>query len=708
MKRIFITLSCLTGSLMWAQTNDSIPKSEVIELEQTVISGQYSNQSIKKSIYEVRVITEEMIERQAGNNLADVLNQTLNMTIIPSNSTGKSSVSMFGLDGQYFKILVDNIPLVNDEGLGSNTDLTQINLDDIQQIEIVEGAMGVDYGANAVAGIINVITKKGGKNLLDIRASVQEETIGNEYNWKNKGRHVQTLKIGHRISDRLYTELNFSRNDFRGYFNDKLGKEHAENDNKRGYEWLPKIQNSAKALIQYRHDNYRLFYKFEYFDEEVKRYSESVDMVNHIPTNTVRPTGSDAEFTTTRLYHHLNASGRLRNLFNYDVSLSYQEQKKKAKTYRYDILLDEEFNVKKDDFENRKVYYSKGLISNFINKNELIDFQFGYEINQVEGFASPISGDYRPQISNKLGTYDVFGSTEINLNKRFSLRPGARVMFSDQFDTQLVASLSARYDLGNEWEARAIVGTAPRLPNFDEMFSYFVDSNHNLQGNKDLKPEDGWSAFFHLKKRLNINELKNEQKFSVWTINLKDKIDLVEINATPLEYSYRNIGKYNTHGITYNTQFFWRNLQANAGISYTGVKQVLDEKVENASSKDDYLYTLQVNASASYQIPSTKTTFSVFYKFNGKEEQYVLRVKDNKESYLKGVKDSFSWMDASIRQSFFHRKMDITVGARNLFDVKRVNNSTQADGAHTASSSSILLGYGRSFFVKLVYHLNFN
>ncbi|WP_291123192.1 TonB-dependent receptor plug domain-containing protein, partial [Empedobacter sp. UBA7620] len=210
MKRRFFLLSLLTTLTLQAQEINSIPKDSTINLEQTVISGQYNAQSVKKSIYEVKVISQEMIERQAGNTLADVLNQTLNMNIIPSSSTGKSTVQMFGLDAQYFKILVDNIPLVNDEGLGNNTDLTQINLDDIQQIEVVEGAMGVEYGANSIAGVINIITKKGGKNKFDISATLQEETIGDEYNWKNKGRHIQSLKIGHKFSDKIYANLSFS------------------------------------------------------------------------------------------------------------------------------------------------------------------------------------------------------------------------------------------------------------------------------------------------------------------------------------------------------------------------------------------------------------------------------------------------------------------------------------------------------------------
>ena len=160
-----------------AQTNDSISEFDSIELNPTVISGQYNRQSVKNSIYEVKVINRDMIDRLAGSNLADVLNQTLNINIVGNSSTGKSTVKMFGLDGKYFKILVDNIPLLNDEGLGNNIDLTQINLDDIEQIEIVEGSMGVDYGANAIAGVVNIITST--MIVVDMNGCPKNKTAAN-------------------------------------------------------------------------------------------------------------------------------------------------------------------------------------------------------------------------------------------------------------------------------------------------------------------------------------------------------------------------------------------------------------------------------------------------------------------------------------------------------------------------------------------------
>ena len=128
-------------------------------LQEIVVTGQIEPQSLRKSVFNVRVISSQDIKNLAANNLADVLNQYLNITVRPSSSDGRSTVSLFGLDGQYFKILVDNIPLIGEAGLGNNADLSQINLDDIEQIEIIEGSMGVTHGANAVSGVLNIITK---------------------------------------------------------------------------------------------------------------------------------------------------------------------------------------------------------------------------------------------------------------------------------------------------------------------------------------------------------------------------------------------------------------------------------------------------------------------------------------------------------------------------------------------------------------------
>ncbi|GLB48871.1 hypothetical protein Y10_12390 [Neptunitalea sp. Y10] len=689
-----------------AQVNDTLQKKEKVnDLEEVVVSGQYNQQSVDQSVFEVKVITQEQIARQGGNNLADILNQTLNITIIPNASTGKSGVQLFGLDAQYFKILVDNIPLINDEGMGNNTDLTQINLDDIERIEIVEGAMGVQYGANAVSGVINIITKKSTSKKWEVVPYIQEETVGSEYNWVDKGRHIQSVKMGHNFNDKLYANGIFTRNNFNGFWGDKEGEHHLYDDGKRGYEWLPKDQYTVKSLWNYKTDNFRAFYKFEYFDETTNRYAEEV-RENHDPaTDLTYPVASDEEFSSERIFNHLNINGKFFKHVLYDVSLSYQQQKRNVETYNYRIRTGEKFDVASFVYESRKAWYSKGNFSNFL-PNKKSDFQLGYEVTSINGFASAISGMYSSEnIARTLDSYDVFASSELVFSDKFSLRPGARALFSSNFNTQVALSVSAKYILDNGVEVRGILGTSPRLPSYEELYTYLVDVNHDVRGNVTLNPEQGTSAFLHLKKKYKVQDWYMSSKLSGWYMNVKDRIELAIINQSPLQYQYTNIDKYNAWGLTFTHAAMLHNFRVNAGATFSGVSQVMETEEDY---NDDYLYALQLNTNVSYTVPKWNTTFSAYLKYTGPQYQYVQQTNDAGETVLfRGKQLDFSWLDATVKKSFFDNKLQATLGARNILDITSVNTTAVSGGAHTDAASSLMLGYGRSYFIKLLYNFNF-
>ncbi|MFV0304366.1 MAG: TonB-dependent receptor plug domain-containing protein, partial [Moheibacter sp.] len=304
-----LLLSLLFSQWSKAQETDS---TQVFHLENAVITGQYSPQSVDKSLYDVEVISAKDIKNQAGNTVADVLNQNLNILIVPSTGSGDSTAEMLGLSGSYVKVLVDNIPLVADSGMGNNIDLTKINLDNVERIEIVKGAMGVDYGNNAMAGIINIITKKNIKTDWKINMMIQEETVGKEYDWyedggvsKGKGRHIQAVDIGHKLSDKWYISAGLNRNDFQGFWGEKEGRKYLEQNGNRGYEWLPKEQWNGNGLIRYSSKNFSAFYKLSYLHEEINAYDSIVNQVNF--TGGERTFQSnDRDYFTKRWTHHLN------------------------------------------------------------------------------------------------------------------------------------------------------------------------------------------------------------------------------------------------------------------------------------------------------------------------------------------------------------------------------------------------------------------
>ncbi|MBT0606717.1 TonB-dependent receptor plug domain-containing protein [Aequorivita echinoideorum] len=703
-----LTLISLFSFVALFAQNEQVKDSLKAEsLEEVVVTGQINPQSVSKSVFEVKVISRNDIERQAGNNLADILNNTLNLNITPNTSTGKSGVSLFGLDSQYFKVLVDNIPIINEEGVGNNTDLTLINLDDIERIEIVEGAMGVQYGANAVSGIINVITKKSAKTDWEIGAYVQEETVGDEYEWFSKGRHIQSLKLGHNFSENIYANAVFTRNDFGGFWNGKMGEKYDRNDSLRGHEWLPKLQQNAKALVSYSKNDFKVFYRFEYLNEQIEDYSRNISLGLNDATGTSNPFAQDRIFTNNRYYHHFNATGAIFNQVDYNISLSYQEQTKDIERYTYIIRDDLKENIEKGEFQQRSAFFSRGTFSNFF-ASERVGLQAGYELTNERGTGSAIAVIINPgddSVRQSLDNYDFFASSEITITDRFSLRPGARVSFSNLFETQYIASLSAKQALNNGWELRAILGSANRTPNYDELFTYFVDVNHNVQGNPDLLPEKGLSAFFHIKKNSALSEgkIRIKNKLSFNYLGLSDRIELIVVQQNPLEFQYSNIDSFRAVGAFTENEIFIGNFKGQLGASLQGISKVLETRTTN----DDFLFNLQLNANLAYKVPKWNTTFSAFFKYIGEQQQFVEQTDEaGQQVFEVGRTEGYSWLDATISKSFFKNQFVATLGSRNVFNVTSVNSSAVDGGTHNGPATQIPLGYGRSYFLKLAYNLN--
>ncbi|MTG97373.1 MULTISPECIES: TonB-dependent receptor plug domain-containing protein [Myroides] len=699
---LILGLFSLTSLIGYSQDTLTTPKQK---LEEIVISGQYNPQSINKAINNVTIVNRQRIENLGAVTLADALNQVMNISILPNAKSGRSSVKMFGLDGQYFTILIDNIPMISDEGFGNNTDLTQINLDDVERIEIVEGAMGVDYGANAVTGIINIITKKSNIHDWNVRAFIQEESVGKEYNLKNKGKHVQGLTLSHNINDNLFASLSYTHNDFKGWYDDRKGFTYYGDENKRGHEWLPKNQNNVKGLLTYHKDSYRVFYKFEYFNERMKNYNKLFE-VNEDPTfDTSDPIALDRINNTKRWSNILNTVGNVNDLFRFDLSFSYQKQEKEVDLYRYRIRYDEKFDRSKYRTESREVFFSRGTFSDFI-KWERAKFQVGYEITENKGYSSMTESFGETPQRKSIGSYDFYASSEINVLPKLTLRPGYRLMTSNLFDSQHQFNVVAKYILPGDYELRATVGTSPRLPNYEELYTYFVDVNHDLQGNPNLTPEKGKTFFMNIKKSIELgNDVEVSTNLTGRYLVVDDKIDVIEVvSPEGLKFKYENVDKYRNLGITFLNQLSWNNLDLGIGFTLSGAAQQIYGAPD---ATDKFLYTPEVTANVSYRLPKWNTSLSLYYKYNGEETKYKMESDLTGDYYIKGKQESYSWLDFTIRQPFLDRKLVTTLGVRNIFDITDIKSSTSSGTAHAGGASSIPLGYGRSFFVKLQYDLGF-
>ncbi|ANF49376.1 TonB-dependent receptor [Chryseobacterium glaciei] len=711
-KKVLSILSLSTVFWMSAQEKDSLNQKKI---EEVVITGQYMQQSINKSIYKVEVIDAQQIKNMAVTNVAEVLNQNLNILIEPNRGSGDSNANIMGLSGEYTKILIDNIPVVSDQGMGNLVDLTKINVNNIERIEVVKGSMGVEYGNNAVAGVINIITKKNYSKKFTGQASVQEETVNKDYDWlkKGNGRHIQFLNLGYKINDNWSVSADINHNDFQGYKGKYGGYKYftENNDGNRGYEWMPKDQLTTNGVIRYSKNNTSFFYKVNFLTEKINSYNPIVEEL-YLGGGNRTYTSNDTDYKTKRWIHQFNIQTKLGSRINYSGDFSYQTQERKLQDYTYDVPNRQELSRGADEtFFKSEVMYSRGMFSNFLNSDK-VNFQLGYELDRTKGFASNKDGNFgttgdNTDINRIIFNYANFLSAEWNATSWLSVRPGVRLALSNKFDSQYNYSITTRFKTTENSDIRLIFGSANRFPTYDELYTMRVDFNHDIRGNENLKPETGYSTgVFWDYNTKSASDWKFNFSASGMYLDVKDRIVDVVISNSPLKLTYLNVDNYKSMLFGGGINIRKGDFSLNTGVSVMGVSQVLN--TGNITSPDDFNFYTEANLAANYTLASTKTLFALYYKYTGTQKRYT-HIADpndpqNPGQYVLGELGDFSMLNFTLSQPFYKNHFEISAGVKNIFDVSSVRNTIQGGDGHNTALDQQNLFYGRSYFARLNYN----
>lgn len=122
----------------------------------------------------VSIITREEIERSGGKNINDLLNTQPALNLNGANGNRGTNISTYlrGAPSGYVLILIDGMPVNDPSQISSEYDLNLINLEMVDHIEILRGGHSTLYGSDAMAGVINIITKKGGEKPVSVNALV--------------------------------------------------------------------------------------------------------------------------------------------------------------------------------------------------------------------------------------------------------------------------------------------------------------------------------------------------------------------------------------------------------------------------------------------------------------------------------------------------------------------------------------------------------
>ncbi|UYH54884.1 TonB-dependent receptor [Qipengyuania sp. SS22] len=144
------------------------------ETQAIIVQGTRSGRRVQDEPIRVEVIAGEEIEEKAimrPGNIAMLVNETGGVRVqVTSPALGAANIRIQGLEGRYTQLLADNLPLYG--GQAASLGLLQIPPTDLGQVEVIKGAASALYGASALGGVINLISKRPGD-------AFEAEVLGN-------------------------------------------------------------------------------------------------------------------------------------------------------------------------------------------------------------------------------------------------------------------------------------------------------------------------------------------------------------------------------------------------------------------------------------------------------------------------------------------------------------------------------------------------
>lgn len=137
-------------------------------LREVVVTATKFQKNVSETGKVLTIIDEEQLSRSAGKDLSQLLNEQVGLIINGANSNPAKDKSVFlrGAAGKYTLILVDGVPVSDPSGIDGAFDLRLLSIDQVERIEILKGSQSTLYGTDAIAGVINIITKKKGNKTI--------------------------------------------------------------------------------------------------------------------------------------------------------------------------------------------------------------------------------------------------------------------------------------------------------------------------------------------------------------------------------------------------------------------------------------------------------------------------------------------------------------------------------------------------------------
>jgi len=455
LKNMVTATVLLCGNSLYAQK--TIQDTTAKMLNEVIVTANKFPQKQSETGKVVTIITRDELQKSFGKTIGEVLSEQAGIIIngADNNLGTNQTVYMRGASAANTLILLDGVPLYDASGITSEFDLNNFALDNIERIEIVKGTQSTLYGSDAVAGVINIISKKGEKKPFNVNVDLSAgsyNTFQGNIALSGTNGKAQTYFLS-------YNKI-ISKGFSSAY--DSTGKAGFDKD---GFNQDVVQFNYEYTLI--KKTTLRLFGKYNYNHEDL---DEGAFM-------------DDKNFTE----HNDNTIAGV--AANYKLQNGFVRVQYNFNQFNRNFLDDSTLPA---DFGN----YQKGRYngtSNFaeaytnLHFNDHVEFLAGADFRTSKtsqayiyypdyGFpALPVSGD--SATTNQVSGY---ASLFLKSNK-FNFDFGGRWNHHSIYGNNFTYSVNPFYMINNHYKIYVNIASAYRVPSLYQLYSEF--------GNRKLKPE---------------------------------------------------------------------------------------------------------------------------------------------------------------------------------------------------------------------------
>ncbi|AYJ80065.1 hypothetical protein AN286_07780 [Aliarcobacter cryaerophilus ATCC 43158] len=525
MQKINISLvaSFLIATNLYSQQTNSLD-------EITISSATKSEEKLKNVTANVDVITAEDIESRKFKTVIEALNSLSGVSISSNGGIGTlSQVYLRGMKSENTLVLIDGIRYNNP--YNGSVDFAHLMINDIERIEVLKGAQSSVWGADASAGVINIITK-----------SAKDGTFGNasaEY-----GRYdskISKATISHKNKN-FDAKLSATRVDTDGFSAISPKSNEAKKYEDDGYK-----NTTVDLKLGYNFDdNNRLSASYGIVDAKTK-FDDMLSDASYNP-DIIASANSKAETKTRNSIASLNYENK--NIFaTTNIYTNYSRFKNETKT-----------EVGFNDSKNKTDIKEYGIKSTIPYLEDSSSLTVGAEYKDFED---------KEDINRKYNSKAIYFT---NTNKFFSdktiLSQALRYDKYSDFDNKTTGKIGIKQYIIDELNISSNYGTGYNTPSFIQLYKT------SWGGNPDLNPEKtkSYDVGFEYKG------------FSVTYFNTK--VNNLMVSNASTSWKYKNIegdSKFKGTEIAYKNSII-EDVFINLNYTNLSAKDSKDKKLQNRPS----------------------------------------------------------------------------------------------------------------------------